>query len=204
MPEFKLTREEASSKLGISTRTIDRYIKSWKLSYKKVANKILLSTKDIQVLEQDFNILHQKTDESEIISNGSLQEKETSTSAVISKTDISSLEKVIDDKIDKFFLIFQEKDRMLEEKNKVIFMLQQRVSELENKLGNMVALPDYNEEKQKTSIEKVKLEDKIKQLSQAIRGEKTKSYTFLFLFILVLVWAVFWYVVTNKASIMGQ
>lgn len=152
-----------------------------------MANKILLSTKDIQVLEQDFNILHQKTDESEIISNGSLQEKETSTSAVISKTDISSLEKVIDDKIDKFFLIFQEKDRMLEEKNKVIFMLQQRVSELENKLGNMVALPDYNEEKQKTSIEKVKLEDKIKQLSQAIRGEKTKSYTFLFLFILVLV-----------------
>jgi len=41
---------------------------------------------------------------------------------------------MIDEKIDKFFLIFQEKDRMLEEKNKIIFMLQQRVGELETKI----------------------------------------------------------------------
>jgi hypothetical protein len=37
------------------------------------------------------------------------------------------LEKAVEEKIDKFMLIFNEKDKILEEKNKVIFMLQQRV-----------------------------------------------------------------------------
>jgi len=58
---FTITREQAALDLGISTRTIDRYIKSGKLSYKKVANKILLSDHDISVLKQDFDILHKKS-----------------------------------------------------------------------------------------------------------------------------------------------
>jgi hypothetical protein len=37
------------------------------------------------------------------------------------------LEKAIEDKIDKFMLIFNEKDKIIEDKNKAIFMLQQRV-----------------------------------------------------------------------------
>lgn len=82
---------------------------------------------------------------------------------------------------------------MLEEKNKVIFMLQQRVSELENKIGTMVALPDYNEQKQLATIEKTKLEDKIKQLSSAVRGERTKNSMLLVIFVVAIVFAVFWY-----------
>ncbi|MEI8092474.1 MAG: hypothetical protein WCG98_10375 [bacterium] len=61
-------------------------------------------------------------------------------------------------------MIFKEKDKMLEEKNKVIFVLQQRVSELETKIKHMVALPDYTREKQEAIVEKQKLEDKISQL----------------------------------------
>jgi hypothetical protein len=110
-------------------------------------------------------------------------------------TNTSALEKVIDEKIDKFFLVFQEKDRMLEEKNKVIFMLQQRVGELENKIQTMVALPDHNEHKQLATIEKTKLEDKIRQLSQAIRGEKSKSNIFLTVLLVGIVFGVFWYLV---------
>jgi hypothetical protein len=33
----------------------------------------------------------------------------------------------LDQKLDKFVLIFKEKDKMLEEKNKMIFVLQQRL-----------------------------------------------------------------------------
>jgi len=39
---YNVTRESAAQVLGISTRTIDRYVKSGKLSYKKVANKVFL------------------------------------------------------------------------------------------------------------------------------------------------------------------
>ncbi len=191
---FTVTREQAALDLGISTRTIDRYIRSWKLSYKKVANKILLNDNDISVLKQDFDMLHKKSS-SELVSEWSLSSTKSSQAIALNS---SHLEKVIDEKIDKFFLVFQEKDRMLEEKNKVIFMLQQRVGELENKIQTMVALPDYNEQKQLATIEKTKLEDKIKQLSTAVRGEKTKNYIFLTVLLVAVVFGVFWYVVMSK------
>jgi hypothetical protein len=89
------------------------------------------------------------------------------------------LEKAIDEKIEKFFLIFNEKDKILEEKNKVIFMLQQRIGELETKLKTMVALPDYTREKQEAIIEKQKLEEKITGLRNRIKSEKTKNLVFV-------------------------
>lgn len=183
---FRITREQAAQQLGISTRTIDRYIKSGKLAYKKIANKILLDEKDIQSMQHDFNALHHNST-TEIVNDGPWH---AATSLLATN---AKLEKIIDEKIDKFFLVFQEKDRMLEEKNKVIFMLQQRVSELENKIGTMVALPDYNEQKQLATIEKTKLEDKIKQLSSAVRGERTKNSMLLVIFVVAIVFAVFWY-----------
>lgn len=192
---FTITREQASAELGISTRTIDRYVRSGKLAYKKVANKILLNVDDIKTLKKDFDMLHQNTT-SEIVSDESSSSK--SSRSLSTGGDTSALEKVIDEKIDKFFLVFQEKDRMLEEKNKVIFMLQQRVGELENKIQTMVALPDYNEQKQLATIEKTKLEDKIKQLSQAVSGERTKNYLFLTVLVVGAVFGVFRYIMVSK------
>lgn len=194
---FTITREEASLELSVSTRTIDRYIKSGKISYKKIANKILLSANDISALKEEFGALHQKT-ASELISEGSLSTHAKSVQPVQPVVNTAMLEKVIDEKIDKFFLVFQEKDRMLEEKNKVIFMLQQRVGELESKIQTMVALPDYNEHKQLATIEKTKLEDKIKELSHTVRGEKTKSYIFLTILIVSIVFGLFRYVMISK------
>jgi len=89
------------------------------------------------------------------------------------------LEKAIDQKVEKFFLIFKEKEKILEEKNKVIFVLQQRVSELETKIQHMVALPDYNKEKQEAIMEKQKLEEKIGQLKGMIKNEKLKNLIFI-------------------------
>jgi hypothetical protein len=89
------------------------------------------------------------------------------------------MEHVIDQKLDKFVLIFKEKDKMLEEKNKVIFMLQQRVGELETKIQHMVALPDYNKEKQETILEKERLEAKINDLKGNVKSEKIKNLIFM-------------------------
>ncbi|MFA7298280.1 MAG: helix-turn-helix domain-containing protein [Candidatus Absconditabacterales bacterium] len=164
---YNVTREVASKSLNISTRTIDRYIKNGKISYKKIANKVLLAKEEVIALKQEFATLHQEHN-TEIVNQSSttnLMDKET--------------ENVIDQKIEKFFLIFKEKEKMLEEKNKVIFVLQQRVSELENKIQHMIALPDYNKEKQEAIIEKQKLEEKIGQLKGMIKNEKLKNLIFI-------------------------
>jgi len=70
-------------------------------------------------MQKDFSALRQEVN-TEVVS------KNSSNSGSLSKVD-PSLERAIDEKIEKFFLIFNEKDKILEEKNKVIFMLQQRV-----------------------------------------------------------------------------
>lgn|SRR5574344_2694465 len=117
---YNVTREVAAKSLNISTRTIDRYIKSGKLSYKKIANKVLLAKEEVIALKQEFATLHQELS-SEIINQSATA---SSTTSLANKGDIES---AIDQKVEKFFLIFKEKEKILEEKNKMIFVLQQRV-----------------------------------------------------------------------------
>lgn len=181
---YNVTREVAAKSLNISTRTIDRYIKSGKLSYKKIANKVLLAKEEVIALKQEFATLHQELS-SEIINQSNTQ---SSTTNLANK---GTVDNNIDQKIEKFFLIFKEKEKMLEEKNKMIFVLQQRVTELETKIQHMVALPDYNKEKQEAIVEKQKLEEKIGQLKGMIKNEKLKNLIFIGLSLIFIIVAGF-------------
>ncbi len=187
MKTYWITREKAAIELWVSTRTIDRYVKGWKLSYKKVANKVLLAKEEIEALKNEFSVLHHEvTSElvSEVSSDSSAESTTSRSQGMAVRADI---DQAIEEKIDKFMLIFKEKDKMIEEKNKVIFMLQQRIGELETKIQTMIALPDYNREKQEAIIEKQKLEERISKLKEAVRAEKVKNFVVM-LFSLVFIW----------------
>src|SRR5574344_146830 len=93
---YNVTREVAAKSLNISTRTIDRYIKSGKLSYKKIANKVLLAKEEVIALKQEFATLHQELS-TEIINQSST----ANTTTLSNKGD---LENAIDQKVEKFFL----------------------------------------------------------------------------------------------------
>lgn len=187
---YNVTREVAAKSLNISTRTIDRYIKSGKLSYKKIANKVILAKEEVLSLQQEFSALRQELN-SEIISQQPIASVQPKTNQTTNLSTNRALEDAIDQKIEKFFLIFKEKDKMLEEKNKVIFVLQQRIGELETKIKHMVALPDYTKEKQEAIVEKQKLEEKIGQLKWAIKNEKLKNLVFMGLSLIFIAVAAF-------------
>jgi hypothetical protein len=178
---YTVSRENAAKILSVSTRTIDRYVKAGKLSYKKVANKVILSKEELNSMQKDFSALHQEVN-SEIVSS---PQKSMSVK--------SSVEEVVDEKIEKFFLIFKEKDKLLEEKNKVIFLLQKRVGELETKLDTMIALPEYNIEKQSTLLEKQKLEYKLLEMKKLVKTEKVKNLVFITIVVLFVLIALFFY-----------
>ena len=186
MKNYAITREKAASELWVSTRTIDRYVKWGKLSYKKIANKVLLAKEEIDALKAEFSTLHQEF-KSELISEKNDESTHSITSSQNNIAIRADIDQAIEEKIDKFMLIFKEKDKMIEEKNKVIFMLQQRIWELETKIQTMIALPDYNREKQEAIIEKQKLEERISKLKEAVRAEKTKNFIVM-LFSLVFIW----------------
>ena len=187
MKTYWITREKAAIELWVSTRTIDRYVKGGKLSYKKVANKVLLAKEEIESLKKEFSALHQEVSSelvSEVSHDSSSHDDASRSQTMAVRADI---DQAIEEKIDKFMLIFKEKDKMIEEKNKVIFMLQQRIWELETKIQSMVALPDYNREKQEAIVEKQKLEERITKLKEAVRNEQVKSFLVM-LFSLVFIW----------------
>ena len=100
----------------------------------------------------------------------------------------------IDEKLDKFYLIFQEKDKQIDEKNKIIFMLQQRIGELEAKIQTMIALPDYNKEKQQAIEEKRILEEKLAKLTSKVKEQETKTYVVIIFAIIFIIIARYFYV----------
>ncbi len=184
MKQYGITRDDAAALLNISTRTIDRYIKSGKLSYKKVANKVLLAKDELKQLENEFNMLRQG------ISSELVNEAVAPSPVVVrSSTDLSQIE----DKIDKFMLIFNEKDKMIEEKNKVIFLLQQRIGELESKIQNMIALPDYTKEKQEAIEEKKRLEAKLQTLTTQLKEQEMKTFVVIGFAVILIIIAGFLY-----------
>lgn len=185
MKRYTINRNQAATMLWVSTRTIDRYIKSWKLSYKKIANKVILNKEELDVLAAEFSSLRQEIS-TELIWDRDSQ----SPISVNSVTDLS----LIDEKLDKFYLIFQEKDKQIEEKNKIIFLLQQRIWELENKIQSMIALPDYNKEKQQAIAEKKALEEKLSKLTEKVKEQEVKTLVVAIIaVILIIVAAIFYY-----------
>lgn len=182
MKRYTITRNQAASLLWVSTRTIDRYVKSGKLSYKKVANKVILNEEELSILQKEFSSLRQ----------------EVSTELIWEKTDSLSVRPVsdmstLDQKLDKFYLIFQEKDKQIEEKNKIIFLLQQRIGELEAKIQTMIALPDYNKEKQQAIEEKKALEEKLAKLTSKVKEQETKTYVVIVFAIIFIIVASYFY-----------
>lgn len=130
---YNMSREAAAKHLGVSTRTIDRYVKAGKLSYKKVANKVILSRDEVDTMQDDFNLLRQDAEYTEVISssnnssNNNSLAKNTSSSSRGGNSGGGDL----NSRLDQFFGLLTEKDKALEDKNKVIFMLQQKLGELE-------------------------------------------------------------------------
>jgi len=183
MKHYSITRDKASALLGISTRTIDRYIKSGKLSYKKIANKVLLAKEELDILQAEFANLRQEVS-TELVSEQQI------TRPLVSQAFDASL---IEEKIDKLSLIFKEKDKMLEEKNKIIFMLQQRIGELETKIQHMIALPDYTKEKQEAIAEKQRLEAKLQQLTSKLKDQEMKTFVVIWFAVIFIIIAGFLY-----------
>lgn len=185
---YSITREAAAAYLWVSTRTIDRYVKSGKLSYKKVANKVILAKEQVDELKEEFAVLHQDGFETEIVSENRGGNERTNTEIQPMSThnaNNASLRQ-IDQKMDKFFELLRDKDNSIEGKNQMIFVLQQKLGELEGKLKNMVALPAYHEEKALLVKEKEILEQKVKELHKNYTGEKWKNTVYIVVMLVII------------------
>jgi len=181
---YNLTREQAADILWISTRTLDRRIRKWTLTHEKRANKVYLSEEEVRNYkpEKEISVVLEST-----TSNSSWK-----TTKITPKVDteeiVSKIWKHMDESLNKFLEVMAEKDKKLEEKNQIIFALQNRVGELESKLKNTVALPMYQEEKKELILEKENLKVEKKLLEEELKKEKIRNIAIIgFVVVLVVV-----------------
>jgi len=99
---------------------------------------------------------------------------------------------LINTNFQNFFHLLKEKDSEIHSKNELIFNMQTKMIELENKLRNTIALPDYTKEKENITIEKEKLSLENEILNEQIKKQRLTNIFVMVLFICSIAFIAFW------------
>ncbi len=179
---YSVSRQQAADMLGVSTRSIDRYVKRWQLSYKKIANKVLLAREELNAMQADFDLLHSNPVTETVV----IKEKSSAPSKITRVNSGLGLWSV-----KEFSDILSSKDKALEEKNQMIYALQRKIWEIETKMTQMVALPDHSAEKEDLKMSIQKLEIEKRDLESSVRKERLMNTIYLWLALVAVVFVFF-------------
>lgn len=169
--------------MEISTRTLDRHIRRWLLTYKKIANKVMLSEQEVKEFVENVKSAP-GLNYAEIVWNTHIMPSQ----AGFDEEMWIQIKETINSNFEQFMQLVKEKDAQLEEKNNFIFVLQHRLGELENKLKNTIALPDYTAEKNDLKIQVEKINVEKDAIHTELKKEKIKNMIYMiFLVIIVIV-----------------
>ncbi len=173
---YSLTRQQAADYLWVSTRTIDRYVVKGELRYKKIANKVVLAQEDIERIHADLELIQQ----AEVSWMPTTTHVET-TMVTPKETNPNRLWWSDRTNVKEFVHLLQEKDKTIEDKNQLLFALQNQIGQMESRLQQMVALPDYTAEK--TTLEQSinTLEQQKTILEDQVRREKLRNAVYMWL-----------------------
>lgn len=182
---YKYTRQEAAVKLNISTRSIDRYIKSWKLRSKKEGKVVYVKWSDVE------NMLWGWAVKQEVI----IENKNSNNDQNISNTKtVSTWKENIG--LDN---IYSDLRTEIKEKDMIIRELSIRVWRSEEVAKNSVTLMDFKKsqyllEESKTHLsgEVEELKEDKEKLEKDLKYEKnTNILLIIFVFLLLVIsWAI--------------
>ena len=145
---YSVTREEAAAGLGVSTRTIDRYVKSKKLRSKfSPSRQVLIHTKDLEKLGGNVKAAKK-----------SAQPKKSkpveATAEPIEVANESVEEKVFRD-------LYEEASKDLKSKQEKLEAASFRVGQLEAQLKSSVPLLEHKQKEQAMLGENARLKEKL-------------------------------------------
>jgi len=181
---YNLTRQDAAEKLNISTRSIDRYIKSWKVRAKKDGKVVFVSETDIE------NLLSWGSVKQEVI-----YEKQNMEEKNIVKHDSSAATWTLEK-------IYEDLRWEIQKKDEIIQTLSIRVWKSEEVAKNSVSLIDFKKsqfllEESKGSLHK-EIEDIEKEknnLKRELKYEKTTNIILIvFVILLLAIAGTIWFV----------
>ena len=183
---FAIDRVEAARRLSLSTRTVDRHIKSGKIRTKRIGKKMFLHEEDVESLrisgasslEDDYIVIHEAEDSSEheIIHPERRLSKEESPD---------------------FAHLYSDSQKIIAKKDDIIQDLSYRLWKTETELKNAIPLIEYRKAtfllesaKNKTDTDASILGTKIEFLEKEINKRNSTIMWLAMLFVLVLAFAV--------------
>ena len=178
------SREEAADLLEISTRTLDRYVKSGKLRTKRKGKKIFIHDEDIRSLQSSEPELIRATD-------GPRMEEVVFFDESVQETGFRRKPVMVD-----YRDLYEDAMKRISEKDRVIQDLSYRAGHAESELKNSISMIEYKKAtfllesaKSKTEDEKKQFEAEISKLKEATSKSKTVVYILVVLVLLLIILA---------------
>jgi len=178
---YKYTRQEAADKMGISTRSVDRYIKAWKLRAKKDGKVVYVKWSDVD------NLLWNSETKQEVIVEKKVENKtfDNWNSTTIVSNNWENVSSTL-------WLIYKDLKEEIVKKDELIQQLAMRVWKAEEVAHNSVSLLDFKKsqfllEESKTWLNKEveMLASEKDRLINELKYEKN-SNTILIVFVIIL------------------
>ncbi|MDD2871361.1 MAG: helix-turn-helix domain-containing protein [Candidatus Gracilibacteria bacterium] len=182
---YKFTRQDVADKLNISTRSVDRYIKSGKLRAKKDGKVVYVNTDDIENLMGNGETKQEVIVEKKVnINNNNNNMNNNEEAKTITRSD--------ENVAGTLGAIYKDLKEEISKKDQLIQTLAMRVGKAEEVAKNSVSLIDFKKsqyllEESKTHLDKelTNLEKEKEKLSKELKYEKN-SNIILIVFVLIL------------------
>ncbi len=175
---FTLDRYAAADSLAISTRTLDRYVKAGKLRSKKVGKKVFVHDGDLDILknelgrevddsarQEDIEFIKPKAEDGEIVFFED------------AKKDTGFRRKPV---LVDYQDLFEDAQKRIDEKDRVIRELSYRVGQAEAELKNSVSMIEFKKTsylleaaKTKGDEEKAVAVKEVESIAKRLESEKT-------------------------------
>lgn len=184
MSMYKYTRQEAADMLGISTRSVDRYIKSGKLRSKKDGKIVYVKWSDVETLMWGGQT------QQEVI----VPQAKTESKSVAKKSDSNQSTAVLEN-------IYQDLKKEIQHKDETIQELSQKLWRAEEMVKNSVSLVEFKKSQflleeskghMNKEVEEIKKEKE--KLQGDLKYEKTTNLILIvFVVVLLAVAATIWF-----------
>lgn len=191
---YKLTRQDVADKLNISTRSVDRYIKSWKLRSIKEGKVVYVRQDDVDNLTWDWEIKQEVIVEKKQFQNNQFENNPFERNEINSQK-LST--KSTEDVAWTLWAIYSDLKEEIKNKDQLIQTLAMRVWKAEEVAKNSVSLLDFKKSQYLLEESKENLWKKLEELKaeketlqSELKYEKT-SNIILIVFVLILL-AIAW------------
>ncbi len=181
---FTIDRAEAASRLGVSTRTIDRHIQLERIRTRRIGKRMFLEEDDIETLrnldpsrrEETYEVIHESPKKSQ-----DMPEK------------MMTIQSIDTQALTEFTRLYDDAKRVIAKKDDIIQDLSYRLGKSETELKNSIPLVEYKKAtfllesaKTKNDEDKEDLSGKVSNLEKEINKRNSAIIALAMLFVLVL------------------